>query len=82
MKNNYNPYNRTYKFICLQNQLAHIKNKNSVKSLGKSNLYINNSPNHSNQILKRSSFNSISDHFSSIKRANQIKNNGIEYNLI
>lgn len=44
MKGNYSPYNRTFKFICLQNQLAHIKNKSSVRSLGKSNLSICNSP--------------------------------------
>lgn len=44
MKGNYSPYNRTYKFICLQNQLAHIKNKHSVKSLGCSNLSIHDSP--------------------------------------
>ena len=44
MKGSYSPFSRTYKYICLQNQLAHIKNKSSVKSLGKSNLSIHNSP--------------------------------------
>jgi hypothetical protein len=44
MKGSYSPYNRTFKFICLQNQLAHIKNKSSVKSLGKSNISLHNSP--------------------------------------
>lgn len=45
MKSNYSPYNRTYKYICLQNQLAHLKNKASAKSLGISNISISNSPN-------------------------------------
>ncbi len=44
MRNNYSPYNRTYKYICLQNQMAHIKNKNNVTSLGKSNISISVSP--------------------------------------
>lgn len=44
MKTNYSPYNRTYKYICLQNQLAHIKNKVSAKSLGISNISISVSP--------------------------------------
>jgi hypothetical protein len=38
MKGSYSPYNRSYKFICLQNQMAHIKNKISVKSLTKTNV--------------------------------------------
>lgn len=38
MKTVYSPYNRTYKFICLQNQIAHNKNKTSVKSLTKTNI--------------------------------------------
>jgi hypothetical protein len=38
MKNSYSPFNKTYHYICLQNQLAHIKNKSSVKSLTKTNI--------------------------------------------
>ena len=38
MKTSYSPYNKTYHYICLQNQLAHIKNKSSVKSLTKTNI--------------------------------------------
>lgn len=34
----YSPFNRSYKYICLQNQLAHNKNKKSVKGLTDSNL--------------------------------------------
>ncbi len=41
MKGSYSPYKRSYKFICLQNQLAHIKNKSSVKSLTKTNVSFN-----------------------------------------
>jgi hypothetical protein len=43
MKSKYDPYSRTYKIICLQNQIAHVRNKNTVKSLTKSNISINNS---------------------------------------
>lgn len=38
MKGSYSPYNRSYKFICLQNQLAHVKNKSQVKSQTKTNV--------------------------------------------
>lgn len=34
----YSPFNRSYKYMCLQNQLAHNKNKKSVKGLVDSNL--------------------------------------------
>lgn len=37
----YSPFNRTYKYMCLQNQLAHNKNKKSVKGLVDSNIYVN-----------------------------------------
>lgn len=43
MKTVYSPYNRTYKFICLQNQIAHNKNKTSVKSLTKTNISLSQS---------------------------------------
>lgn len=36
----YSPFNRSYKYICLQNQLAHNKNKKSVKGLVDSNLNV------------------------------------------
>ena len=36
----YSPFNRTYKYMCLQNQLAHSKNKKQVKGLVDSNLSI------------------------------------------
>lgn len=38
----YSPFNRTYKYMCLQNQLYHNKNKKSVKGLVDSNLKIVN----------------------------------------
>jgi hypothetical protein len=44
MKGCYSPYNRSYKFICLQNQLAHVKNKSSVKSLTKTNISFTSVP--------------------------------------
>ena len=34
----YSPFNRTYKYICLQNQLAHHQNKRKVRGLVDSNL--------------------------------------------
>ena len=40
----YSPYNRTYKYICLQNQLSHIKNKATVRSKGQSNISLIASP--------------------------------------
>ena len=36
----YSPFNRTYKYMCLQNQLAHSKNKKQVRGLVDSNLSI------------------------------------------
>ena len=36
----YSPFNRTYKYMCLQNQLAHTKNKSRVKGLVDSNLTV------------------------------------------
>jgi hypothetical protein len=36
----YSPFNRTYKYLCLQNQLAHNRNKKSVKGLVDSNLIV------------------------------------------
>lgn len=36
----YSPFNRTYKYQCLQNQLAHNKNKKSVKGLVNSNIRV------------------------------------------
>lgn len=34
----YSPFSKTYKYVCLQNQLAHTKNKKNVKGLVDSNL--------------------------------------------
>jgi hypothetical protein len=66
MKTNYSPYSRTYKFICLQNQLAHIKNKNNVHSQGKSNISICTSPERGgNNVIKKSSYHSTRPNFSS-----------------
>ncbi len=67
MKTNYSPYNRTYKYICLQNQLAHLKNKASAKSLGISNISISSSPHKKNSInlLKNSSYCSTKPNFDS-----------------
>jgi hypothetical protein len=39
----YSPFNRTYKYTCLQNQLAHNKNKKGVKGLVDSNIHLNSS---------------------------------------
>ena len=36
----YSPFNRTYKYLCLQNQLAHNRNKKTVKGLVDSNLIV------------------------------------------
>jgi hypothetical protein len=36
----YSPFNRTYKYLCLQNQLAHNRNKKSIKGLVDSNLIV------------------------------------------
>lgn len=60
MKGNYSPYNRSYKFICLQNQLAHIKNKSSAKSIGKPNISLYNSPEKivSRSVSKKESYQS------------------------
>jgi len=67
MKGNYSPYNRTFKFICLQNQIAHIKNRSAVKSQGKSNITLKNSPDrHINDQLKKSSYLSTNPHFNSV----------------
>jgi hypothetical protein len=42
----YNPHTRTFKLICYQNQLAHLRNRASAKSLTDSNLSLNASPQH------------------------------------
>lgn len=55
MKGSYSPYNRTYKFLCLQNQLAHIKNKSSVKSLTKTNISFTSEKPHDQSLQNRSS---------------------------
>lgn len=55
MKGSYSPYNRTYKFICLQNQLAHLKNKSSVKSLTKTNVSFTSEKPHDQSMQNRSS---------------------------
>ena len=67
MKSNYSPNNRTFKYICLQNQLAHIKNKASAKSLGISNISISNSPQRNTQdnTIKHSSYCSTRPNFES-----------------
>lgn len=36
----YSPFNRTYTYMCFQNQLAHKKNKSAVKGLVNSNLNV------------------------------------------
>jgi hypothetical protein len=43
MKVNYNPFNKSYQFICLQNQIAHYRNKHSVKARGNSNISLSKS---------------------------------------
>lgn len=45
----YNPHTRTFKLICYQNQVAHLRNRASAKSLtdsNLSNLSLNPSPHH------------------------------------
>lgn len=68
MKGNYSPFSRTYKFICLQNQLAHIKNRNSVQSTKKSNISIAQSPEKMfrNEVIKSSSYHSTRPNFQSV----------------
>lgn len=39
----YSPYNRSYQFICIQNQLAHAKNKSKVVSTVDSNISFSSS---------------------------------------
>lgn len=34
----YSPFNRSYKYMCLQNQLAHNRNKSKVKGLTDTNI--------------------------------------------
>ena len=46
----YSPFNRTYKYMCLQNQLAHTKNKNQIRGLVDSNLTLT----HDHSKLRRS----------------------------
>ncbi len=67
MKTTYSPYSRTYKYICLQNQLSHIKNKASAKSLGISNISISHSPPKKTSIdlRKNSSYCSTKPNFDS-----------------
>ena len=54
----YSPFNRTYKYICLQNKLAHSKNKRKVSSSVGSNLSFLNSTHFSSSypISSNSSF--------------------------
>lgn len=68
MKGNYSPFSRTYKFICLQNQLAHIKNRSAVKSQGKSNITVRTSPERipPQDQFKKSSYMSTNPHFNSV----------------
>ena len=37
----YSPFNRSYKYMCLQNQLAHNKNKKNARGLTDSNVNVN-----------------------------------------
>lgn len=43
----YSPFNKTYKYICLQNQLAHNKNKKEQKGLVDSNINVEKNLSHS-----------------------------------
>lgn len=59
----YSPFNRTYKFMCLQNQLAHHKNKQQVKGLVDHNLALVpgvDSTRRSSQGFNRSAFSTQS----------------------
>ena len=68
MKGNYSPFSRTYKFICLQNQLAHIKNRSNVKSTKQSNISLVSSPEKmfKNEAIKSSSYHSTRPNFQSV----------------
>ena len=83
MKGNYSPFNRTYKFICLQNQLAHVKNRNAVKSTGKSNISIHNSPDKrvGNDGLQQSSYFSNRPHHSSLSHFDDSIMNNRKYSF-
>ena len=53
----YSPFNRTYKYICLQNKLAHSKNKRKVSSSVGSNLsFLNSTEFSSHPISSNASF--------------------------
>lgn len=61
MKGAYNPYNRTFKYICLQNQLAHNKNKSNVKSLTKTNISVSYSFDKNKNSIRRSEDNTLNN---------------------
>lgn len=86
MKSHYSPYNRTYKYICLQNQLAHLKNKASAKSLGISNISISNSPHKKTSInqLKNSSYCSTKPNFDSANESEYLggKSKEVSFNFV
>jgi len=44
MKSNYDPSSRSFKYMCMQNQMAHCLNRSSVKSRGNSNIYVDDRP--------------------------------------
>lgn len=44
MKGSYNPFSKTYQILCYQEQIAHKKNLQSVKSVNQSNVKIIESP--------------------------------------
>jgi len=44
MKGSYNPFSKTYQILCFQEQIAHKKNLQSVKSVNQSNVKIIESP--------------------------------------
>ena len=52
----YSPFNRTYKYLCLQNQLAHVKNKKQVKGLVDSNLTVYHDHNKFSRVNPRATF--------------------------
>ena len=78
----YSPFNRTFKYICLQNKLAHSKNKRKVSSSVGSNVSFLNSTYFSSHIgtSNNSSFINFDNKNGTIKEKPRIihKNKGYD----
>lgn len=58
----YSPFNKTYKYICVQNQVAHSKNKRKVSSSVGSNISFANSTHYSSNMIASLHNSKISCH--------------------